>query len=210
MTEGRGVEKSVSQEQFTDTFEKLSASITTSATASAANVKALHDSLEASIAKNDGWFDQLWEKVGDQAELIARVAETSEKLDTFFIDKYLHKKDIECEGVNPPTEGALGAKVPTMKPAGMIVVKVIPPSNEGDGGNQFEQVNELAVQAGAQPLAANVVAQLAATNGIVWPKDIQGIYDRALQQLRAEFKIVEGAWGEPYLPESIPKLCGRC
>ncbi|KAL6201471.1 hypothetical protein ACLB2K_025185 [Fragaria x ananassa] len=90
MTGGSGVEKSVSQEQFTDTFEKLFTSITASATTSAANIKALCDSLEASIAKNDGWVDQLWEKVGDRAELIARVAETSQKLDIFFIDKLSH------------------------------------------------------------------------------------------------------------------------
>ncbi|KAL6209266.1 hypothetical protein ACLB2K_020208 [Fragaria x ananassa] len=75
-----------------------------------------------------------------------------------------------------------------MKLAGTIVVKVVPPNNEGDGGNQFEQVNEPIVQAGAQPLAANVVAQPAAANGVVRPEDIQGIYDRALQQLRTEFR----------------------
>ncbi|KAL6177772.1 hypothetical protein ACLB2K_049294 [Fragaria x ananassa] len=135
MTRGSGVEKSVSQEQFTDAVEKLAASITASTTASAVSVKVLHDSLEASIAKNDGRFDQLWKKVGDHAELIAHVAETSQKLDTFFIDKYLRKKDVEYEGVNSQTEGTSSAKIPTMKPTGTIVIKVVPPSNEGDGGN---------------------------------------------------------------------------
>ncbi|KAL6185417.1 hypothetical protein ACLB2K_041551 [Fragaria x ananassa] len=105
MIRGSRVEKSVSQEQFTDAFEKLFASINPSTTASVANIKALRDSLEASIAKNDGRFDQLWEKVGDQAELITRVAETIQKVDTFFIEKYLRKKDVEYEGVNPPTKG---------------------------------------------------------------------------------------------------------
>ncbi|KAL6209267.1 hypothetical protein ACLB2K_020209 [Fragaria x ananassa] len=88
MIGGYGVEKFVSQEQFADALEKLSASITASASANAASVKALQDSMESTFAN-------LWEKAGDQAEQIARVIETTQKLDTFFVDKYLGKKDIE-------------------------------------------------------------------------------------------------------------------
>ncbi|KAL6214012.1 hypothetical protein ACLB2K_013450 [Fragaria x ananassa] len=172
MTGGSGVEKFVSQEQFADTSEKLSASIT----ANAACVKALQDSMESTFAK-------LWEKAGDQAEQIAHVVETTQKLNMFFVDKYLRKIDVEYDVANPQPEGTSSAKVPTMKPAGTIVVKVIPPNNEVDGGNQFEQVNEPIVQAGAQPLAANVVPQPA-----VRLEDIQGIYDHALQQLRTKFR----------------------
>ncbi|KAL6208348.1 hypothetical protein ACLB2K_019299 [Fragaria x ananassa] len=108
------------QEWFADTLENLSSSITAGASANAASIKALHDSMEASIARIDGRFNQLWEK--------------------------------------------------------------------GDSGNQFEQVNEPIVQAGAQPVAANVVAQHATVNGVVRLEDIQGIYDRALQQLITEFR----------------------
>ncbi|KAL6200755.1 hypothetical protein ACLB2K_030536 [Fragaria x ananassa] len=116
----------------------------------------LQESLNTSTAKNDARFDQLWEKIGDQAEQNARVAETVQKIDTFFIDKYLRKKYVEYE-VNPSTEGSSGAKVPTMKPVRTIVVKVVPPNGEGEGGNQFVKVVPV-VQAGAQLLAANVVA----------------------------------------------------
>ncbi|KAL6133620.1 hypothetical protein ACLB2K_065854 [Fragaria x ananassa] len=136
----------------------------------------------------DSTFAKLWEKIGDQANQIACVVETTQKLDMFYVDKYLRNKDVEYDVVSPQLEGTSSAKVPTMKPTGTIVIKVVPPNNEGDGGNQFEQVNEPIVQARAQPLAANIVAQPIAANGIVRPKDIQGVYDCALQQLRAEIQ----------------------
>ncbi|KAL6214827.1 hypothetical protein ACLB2K_014259 [Fragaria x ananassa] len=133
-----------------EALDKLSASITASASVSAASVKVLQDSIESTFAK-------LWEKADDQAEQVA-LAETTQKLDTFFVDKYLRKKDVEYDIANPQPEGTSSAKVPTMKLAGTIVVIVVPPNNEGDGENQFKQVNEPVVQARAQPLAANVVA----------------------------------------------------
>ncbi|KAL6181779.1 hypothetical protein ACLB2K_048428 [Fragaria x ananassa] len=98
------------------------------------------------------------------------------------------QKDIEYGGANPQPEGTSCTKVPTMKPGGTILVKVVPPNNKGNGGNKFEQVNEPIVQARAQPLAANIVAQPAAANGVVRPEDIQGIYHCAQQQLRTEFR----------------------
>ncbi|KAL6129035.1 hypothetical protein ACLB2K_072388 [Fragaria x ananassa] len=52
----------------------------------------------------DSTFAKLWEKSGDQADQIARVVETTQKLDMFFVDKYLRKKDVETRlresGVN--------------------------------------------------------------------------------------------------------------
>ncbi|KAL6225626.1 hypothetical protein ACLB2K_004475 [Fragaria x ananassa] len=106
-------------------------------------------------------------------------------MDTFFIDKYLRKKGVEYDVTSPQPEGTSGGKVPTMKPAGTIVVKVVPPKHEGGGGNQFEQVNEPAVRAGAQPLVVNVVAQPVAANGITpypdyvasadWPQNYKSI-----------------------------------
>ncbi|KAL6210238.1 hypothetical protein ACLB2K_015471 [Fragaria x ananassa] len=99
MTGGSGIKKYVSQEQLTDAIKKLSASITATATTNAANIKTrlalLQDSLNSSTAKNDAQFDQLWEKIGDQAEQNVHVTETVQKIDTFFTDKYLPKKDVK-------------------------------------------------------------------------------------------------------------------
>ena len=80
-------------------------------------------------------FAKLWERAGDQVDQIACVIEITPRLDMFFVDKDLRKKDVEYEGVNSQTEGTSSAKIPTMKPTWMIVIKVVPPSNEGDGGN---------------------------------------------------------------------------
>ncbi|KAL6192123.1 hypothetical protein ACLB2K_038510 [Fragaria x ananassa] len=84
-------------------------------------------------------FAKLWERAGDQADQIARVVETTQKLDTFFVDKYLCKKDDEYDVASPQPEGTSSAK----------------------------------------PAISNDIAR---------PEDIQGIYDRALQQLRAEIR----------------------
>lgn len=145
MTKGSGVEKSVSQAQFLDTIEKVSANITHVAT----NIQV---SLDAGIAKLTDQVDQLWEKASDHAEHIARIAETSEKLDTFFVRKFLRKKDVDYDDANPQPDGSLNLRVRTIKPVGKILVKVVPPNSEG-GGNQFEQaplrINELVTQVGA-------------------------------------------------------------
>ncbi|KAL6185856.1 hypothetical protein ACLB2K_041979 [Fragaria x ananassa] len=62
-----------------------------------------------------------------------------------------------------------------MKPIERIVLKVVPPNNEGDGGNQLEKFNEPVVPNGAQPLLANFVAQPTAANGADWPLNYKNI-----------------------------------
>ncbi|KAL6199386.1 hypothetical protein ACLB2K_029170 [Fragaria x ananassa] len=210
MTGGSGVKKLVSQVQFFDIVAKMDQMSTDMQIMKEELIRRNKEAnarisrLSDTAQRTDDQVVWLWNKIEEHVETITDLKEATTKVNMFFVDKFVRKKDVSYEDFSSQptmltpekTNGSPNPEVPTIRMGGQIVLNVTPPNNEGSRP-QVDQaplrVNEPVVQVEAQPAAVrNVVNQ---------PVNILSL----MEQMIAFQSRNDDACSESHIPESIPR-----